>query len=321
MDVGLGVGGGGGGGGKGVNGGRTGGKGVVRQVRRRKGEGGEDGDEEGGGGVDAALDESEVVATPSPSPSFADADVLDVAWNADSDVLALLVHHPSSSSPSSPPHSSIHLYASSNHHYQLKAEVDLIPGPPSTLSLLWDPDRPLHLLTISQLGEVHSLSFEWDVDVSLTPSRWAAVIEGVDVKLTPLARTLIPPPLCYASITFPSPVVGLSFAPPLDRRDATPLCVVCADASVHVLPNIDPIPRRSHLPLTSLPHLSFSLLTLPYPLPHFRLPLLLPTSTPSGFSLVGVNARIGGTDEVVELSLPPPTPPPSPPPLAPHRGV
>ena len=261
-----------------------------RKARKRKEE--DDEDET----VDDAFDESERFA---PSSAAVDVDVLDAVWNADSDVLALLVHRAASKQQS------VQLWAMSNYVYQLKHEVCLrASASPGALSMIWDPESALHLVVVGDDGRVHSMLFDWDVDVSLTERRWAAVVDGFTVKLTPLARTIIPPPMSFASITFPSNVTAVAFpAASAASGSGSPMCALCADSSVHVVHDLDALPRRLLQPLASLSHLSFSLLSLPYPVEHFRLPLLVQTA--GGLTLIGVNAFVGAEtlDEIVEIKL------------------
>jgi hypothetical protein len=43
----------------------------------------------------------------------------------------------------------------------------------------------------------------WDVAVSRSASNSAAVVDGLDLNLTPLARALVPPPMCHTKVRPP----------------------------------------------------------------------------------------------------------------------
>ena len=266
--------------------------GVVRRTRKAAGDEDEgDGEEEA---ADDGMDESEKWAGIS---STTDVTVLALQWNADSDLLALLVQHPSG-------RQSVQLYSVSNYKYDLQQDITL-PSPPShtasdtataahhSLSMLWDAEDGMSLTVLSGSGGVHSFVFGWDVHVALTEARWTAVVDGCDVRLTPVARAIIPPPMCHTAVSFPAPVSALSFACRVEHSEqgewtsvsvsgaerTTPMCVVTSDAVLHVVHDVDTLTRRLSFPLSSLPHLSLPLSSLPFPLTRLRHVQLLYSAT------------------------------------------
>ena len=249
--------------------------------RRRKEDDEEQKEEEAAEEADSAALSSAAFSLSSSSSS--DLDLLDLSWNADSDLLALLVRDQGSLQQA------VLLFSVSNYRYQLKFRFALPSSSTAELSLLWDAEAALHLLILSASGEVHSLTFAWAVDVSLTEPRWAAVVDGPTLALTPLARAIIPPPMSFASVAFPSCILALSFASCASSSSHTGLCVLCCDSTIHLLPDIDSLPRRAAIPLASLRPISLPLLSLlpSSPLHHLRQLVLLPSTADCGYGAGG----------------------------------
>ena len=277
-----------------------------------------EGEEEG---ADDGLDESEKSAGIS---STTDITVLAVQWNADSDLLALLVQHPTGQQ-------SVQLYSVSNYKYDLQQDITLSSSSSHTtaapsvashqsLSMLWDAEDGMALTMLSGGGSIHSLVFGWDVHVALTDARWTAVVDGCDVRLTPVARAIIPPPMCHTAIKFPAPISALSFACSVEHtaqgewtsvsvtgaERVTPMCVVTSDAVLHVVHDVDMLARRPTHPLSALSHVSLSLSSLPFPLMHLRHLQLL--YSPTRYTLLATHPLPSSSsattlDCVIELTI------------------
>lgn len=101
--------------------------------------------------------------------------VKDLAWSADSNVLAVIYET-----------EDVELWASSNYHWYLKSKLPC--GPSRCTS--WDPEK----LIVSTINEtdLHVFTLVWD---QLTYDSCVAVIDGASVNLTPLAMCNIPPPM------------------------------------------------------------------------------------------------------------------------------
>ena len=262
---------------------------AVRRVKR----GGVDEDEgeaeDDAPAADDGMDDSEKSAGIS---STTDVTILALQWNADSDLLALLVQHTTG-------RQSVQLYSVSNYKYDLQQDITLPPSSiasttaSQSLSMLWDAEDGISLTVVSGSGAIHSFVFGWDVHVALTDARWTAVVDGCDVRVTPVARAIIPPPLCHTAISFPAPVSALSFACSVEHtaqgewssvsitgaERVTPLCVITSDAVLHIVHDVDTVARRPSHALSSLPHVSLPLSSLHFPLTHLRHLQLLSSAT------------------------------------------
>ena len=55
------------------------------------------------------------------------------------------------------------------------------------------------------------VQLELGMTQSISPKGTAAVVDGTQVLLTPLQRTVLPPPMCAVAVTFQQPVQCLAF--------------------------------------------------------------------------------------------------------------
>lgn len=121
-----------------------------------------------------------------------DTPVLDLAWNLDSEVLA--VHLPDR----------IQLWTTKNYHWYLKQEI--VPRKKGSVPsrIMWHPEKPLSLLICYQNGpethlETHQLLWSTISGSTYRPDDFGitAVVDGSLVKVTPLAIANTPPPMSY----------------------------------------------------------------------------------------------------------------------------
>lgn len=157
-----------------------------------------------------------------------------LAWDAEASVLAVLLlpsADKSITSLATPPPPRVQLWHRSNYLWYLKHELRF-PSSSHIVALRFDAERPrrLHCCVLSSssaapLLEWRTLDFVWDVLLSPSPLRTAAVVNGRRCLLTPLAHSLVPPPMAAATVeTHRSngPIVAVGFtayaAPPLRYR-------------------------------------------------------------------------------------------------------
>ncbi|KAF2480024.1 IKI3 family-domain-containing protein [Neohortaea acidophila] len=120
---------------------------------------------------------------------------ISLEWNIDSTVLAVSMRD------------RVQLWIMSNYHYYLKQETRLGDSSSSYPWISWHPEKPLHLSAANN-GKLRSLSYRGEVcRGSVTPPNdlgTVAVIDGQVLKITPLRRTNIPPPMAYEEIALPA---------------------------------------------------------------------------------------------------------------------
>lgn len=60
-----------------------------------------------------------------------------------------------------------------------------------SLSFLWDPENAYRLCVFTHTGVIHWLEFVWNYQVGVSGGHYAAVIDGKNVQMTPLAKVLL----------------------------------------------------------------------------------------------------------------------------------
>lgn len=138
-----------------------------------------------------------------------------LAWNIDSTVLMVRFTD------------RIQLWTMSNYHYSLKQEIVLSTSVQPRCLAAWHPERPLHLIlaadkTVTILHYATAIS-----GGSAIPPHDAglvAVIDGREIRLTPLARAGIPPPMCLVKCTVPYNAIDVAF-----DRAGTRMAVLSAE--------------------------------------------------------------------------------------------
>eukprot|EP00038_Savillea_parva_P028780 m.66950 g.66950 ORF g.66950 m.66950 type:complete len:1467 (-) comp8400_c0_seq1:13-4413(-) len=125
--------------------------------------------------------------------------VLELAWNCDSSVLAAWIV-PLDTPPHGEPGAYVQLWTSSNYHWYLKQEYRF----DSVKAVVWDPEAAQHLVVVTGAGTVHHYRHDMHVDctVALHRSNHAtvAVQDGARLLLTSFRSQCVPPPMCSESV-------------------------------------------------------------------------------------------------------------------------
>lgn len=189
-------------------------------------------------------------------------------WNAEADVLAVLLRPSATANGVDRPHR-LQLWYRENYHWYLKRQW-LFPAQQAPAALAWDPEAAhcLHIATAD--CTCLRLAMCWDVSASGGPQCTVAVIDGGAcaaaataleaalthmphvhagaLQVTPLSLAMVPPPMSAHAIPLPIPAQEVAFAPahlapPLGEAQAHAtdaaaagsdhaLCVLLADGSV-----------------------------------------------------------------------------------------
>eukprot|EP01117_Protostelium_nocturnum_P005632 TRINITY_DN2032_c1_g1_i4.p1 TRINITY_DN2032_c1_g1~~TRINITY_DN2032_c1_g1_i4.p1 ORF type:complete len:1263 (-),score=561.83 TRINITY_DN2032_c1_g1_i4:48-3836(-) len=130
-----------------------------------------------------------------------------IKWNADSDVLAILL------SVEGRKGNVLQLWSSSNYHWYLKQEVT-VPGE-KIVDFSWDQELPLLLRLVTQNGNYVEKSFLWEYSVkevlNENNSSISGVFDGNQINFTPFRFVVVPPPMSDSTIKFPHNVQEISF--------------------------------------------------------------------------------------------------------------
>ncbi|KAF2235143.1 IKI3-domain-containing protein [Viridothelium virens] len=122
---------------------------------------------------------------------------INLRWNNDSTVLAISYLN------------RVQLWTMGNYHYYLKQEIHFgsagnVQGVHPAVGISWHPEQPLRLSVYSICAEM---------DLSYTPivaggstfipndHGWVSVIDGCDLKVTPLKRANVPPPMSLHEVS------------------------------------------------------------------------------------------------------------------------
>jgi tetratricopeptide (TPR) repeat protein len=206
-----------------------------------------------------------------------EADMIDLTWNADSDLLAVVTTVPGQEA------TSIELWHRSNYHWSMKQRF---VGFSDTVHVRWDEEDPLCLFVVDGSNQLRWFHFAWDSHVSMSSSRTIAVVDGKQLKLTPLARMVMPPPMSAYQIPCAEPSRSVAW------NSQGNLAVLSTDTehTVSIFTTVDTC-------MSSPPPCSVS---IPLRVHGVTRPRLLYWA--SDRSLVVVNASDHG-DEIVELSF------------------
>lgn len=121
------------------------------------------------------------------------ASAISLQWNCDSTVLAVSFKD------------RVQLWTMGNYHYYLKQEV-FLPSTSQSLSPItstWHPEKPLHL-GLSTHFSLRALTYTFTVSGGAsTPPHdlgLSAVVDGRDLKITPLRVANVPPPMAFSEV-------------------------------------------------------------------------------------------------------------------------
>ncbi|KAF6003000.1 hypothetical protein F1559_002318 [Cyanidiococcus yangmingshanensis] len=135
-----------------------------------------------------------------------------LTWNAEDTLLAVGFTDISSDSPDAQHQVWVDIYAFRNYHWYLKYRIDAASRSVRASQTMWiqfDSADPLLLFWGRQAGDRNEPSlimyrFQWTISVNAILDDTIAVIDGNQVLLTPLGRSLIPPPMSAFHATIPS---------------------------------------------------------------------------------------------------------------------
>lgn len=120
-------------------------------------------------------------------------------WSPDSALLALWVHHPAKGSDA------VQLCCRNNYHWYTKQSIDLPQGTP-LVDVFFHPDNALQLYLLTP-ASVSTYTFQWDVLDSRRAaphdSGLVAVVDGLDLQVTPLRYENVPPPMSSYRLSAP----------------------------------------------------------------------------------------------------------------------
>lgn len=147
-----------------------------------------------------------------------------LAWSSNSEVLAMKLRN------------RVLLWTTKNYHWYLKQELCVDMGiPDNTVSFVkFHPEKPLQLMVGTSLGGL--LMFNFAASIASGPSvagldvGMNAVIDGYELKVTPLAIANVPPPIAYADFEVSVPITDVSIGKSNDI-----FAVVTSDHNVHVI--------------------------------------------------------------------------------------
>lgn len=125
---------------------------------------------------------------------------ISLAWNSDSTVLAVILED------------TVQFWTMGNYHWYLKQEIATKRG--FANSLVWHQEKALRLIVASE-DTVNTVEYVLSVARSSTapPHDYGAVavIDGKDLKLTPLRSANVPPPMAHFEFSITENVVDVAF--------------------------------------------------------------------------------------------------------------
>ncbi|CAI9092450.1 OLC1v1027682C4 [Oldenlandia corymbosa var. corymbosa] len=128
-----------------------------------------------------------------------DAKIESLKWNCNSELLAAVVRGGN--------HDSIKIWFYSNNHWYLKHEIRYVKQ--DGVKFMWNPVKPLQLISWTFDGQLLIQNFNWITAV--TDNSSAFVIDDSNILVTPLALSLIPPPMSLFTLRVPAAVRDLAF--------------------------------------------------------------------------------------------------------------
>lgn len=118
-----------------------------------------------------------------------------LAWNSDSDCLAVCLSD------------RVQLWTTKNYHWYLKQEIS-VSGGLAPVKLTWHPEKSHNLFITYEDVSIHVCRLQWDITRGTTApptdNGLVAVVDGHDIKLTPLAIANTPPPMCFKTLRVPA---------------------------------------------------------------------------------------------------------------------
>ncbi|GMK55839.1 hypothetical protein CspeluHIS016_0208950 [Cutaneotrichosporon spelunceum] len=134
--------------------------------------------------------------------------VVDMAWNAESDVLAVWLRREEGDV--------VQLWTMKNYHYYLKQEI---VGARRFVAVRWHPEVPMALYLIDE-DSVQVRSFVWDTYAARLPipedTATVAVVDGDRLLVTPFRTQNTPPPMSSYQLSLSAQAMHVSMSPSED---------------------------------------------------------------------------------------------------------
>ncbi|KAJ5112266.1 hypothetical protein N7532_000311 [Penicillium argentinense] len=143
---------------------------------------------------------------------------IQLSWNVDSTVLAVRFKD------------RVQLWTTGNYYYYLKQEIPIVSDPESSLpfSFEWHLENALRVVAGSS-GSILDLEFAFDINHGSTviPNDVGAVavIDGKNLKLTPLRLAGVPPPMAHNELALDSNAIDVAFS-----KSGTRIAVLMKDS-------------------------------------------------------------------------------------------
>ncbi|XP_010260096.1 PREDICTED: elongator complex protein 1 [Nelumbo nucifera] len=132
-------------------------------------------------------------------------------WNCTSDLLAAIARCER--------HDAIKIWSFSNNHWYLKHEIRY--SKKDGVKFMWDPTKALRLICWTLGGKITTYNFVWVTAVMENST--ALVIDNSNILISPLALSLMPPPLYLFNLKFSAAVQDMAFFP----QNSKSLLAVC----------------------------------------------------------------------------------------------
>ncbi|KAI3852442.1 hypothetical protein MKX03_009405 [Papaver bracteatum] len=128
-----------------------------------------------------------------------DGSVESLKWNCNSDLLATVFRCEA--------YDCVKVWFFSNNHWYLKQEMRYSKD--DRVKIIWDPTKPFSLICWTTGGKVTAHNFVWVT--SVMEDSTAFVIDNSKILVSPLALSLMPPPMCLFNLKFQSPVCSVAY--------------------------------------------------------------------------------------------------------------
>mmetsp|Transcript_11723 Transcript_11723/g.29648 ORF Transcript_11723/g.29648 Transcript_11723/m.29648 type:complete len:170 (-) Transcript_11723:737-1246(-) len=142
-------------------------------------------------------------------------EVVEMSWSSDSMVMAVQLVEVGGERGSAP--GKLQLYYRGNYHWYLKREFLFVDG---LVAAAFDSEKSSLLRMLSAQATLHELELSWGCVVDGSQQSACCVIDGGKVLVTPLRKTVIPPPISMFKLSSPSAPVQEVFCDCSKSADA-----------------------------------------------------------------------------------------------------
>jgi elongator complex protein 1 len=134
--------------------------------------------------------------------------VLELAWNADSSVLAVWLQVGSQKT--------VQLWTTKNYHWYLKQHI-VLAGDCDIIGFKWDIESPLQAHLFSSDGQYHLFEYALEVytsnSIDEANAGYVAVVDGANALMTPFVYQNVPPPMSSFAVTAADHIQYIAFGP------------------------------------------------------------------------------------------------------------